>query len=356
MMEIVITNIDAVRRMDNELLAWSPDVVILDEAHRCGNPSSQQSKAMRKISKFAKRIALTGTPNSGDFKTVHGIYKWLDPTIFGTQTNFRARYFNTVNIGGNYDIVLGPKEDMLPELLDKMHSIAHTATKEEALDLPPIVDLVRYCDLESKAMKSYASMKKEALTLLDSGEVSIAQNVLTRLLRLSQITGGFLEDEAVSDAKAKLFTETITDVLEEQEKVIVFARFTAEIDAITEALGAAKISHTVIDGRVKTGDRAEAIRSFQEDFDPRVIIIQTQTGGEGITLTRASCVIFYSLSWSLREWEQARGRPHRIGQDKTVTYITLCANNTIDGEILKRLQEKRDVSRMSTFEWRKMLS
>jgi SNF2 family DNA or RNA helicase len=354
---VFITNWEALRRP--ELLAALCDtvnVMVADEAHKLKNPASAQSKAARAIGEHcAYRIALTGTPNDGTYLSIYGIYRWLDKTIFGTsQTAHRARYFHEVAIPGGVKIVTGVKQDMLPEMLSKMHSIAHSCSKAEALDLPEAVHVDRCCELEPAAMKAYASMKKEAIALLDDGSVTIAPSVLTRILRLRQIAGGFIEGTKVSTAKQKLLTETLDDILQQQDKVIIFAMFRDEIDAILESL---TVKHCLLDGRVPPGSKRDAVlEQFEHDPDTRVIVIQTTAGGVGINLQFCSTSILYSWDHSLINWLQLHGRTDRIGQTVCPTYIRLIAQHTTDQTILDALDAKEDVSKYSTFQWKKVLA
>lgn len=345
------------------------DVMIADEAHRLKNSSSEQAKAARKIAERSIRIALTGTPTGNNLTDWFGMYRWLDPSVFGTSfTAFKARYFNQVALGSTgVTMVTSPIEEMLPDLQAKAHSLAHACSKDDALDLQAPVDIERTCDLEPSALKAYNEMKHEALTMLSSEQitgsgdaVSIGDNVMTRLLRMRQITGGFLgTDKGIADvstAKLKLCQEVVADTLAQEDKVIIFAVFTPEIDAL--AVMCRKLGHVfgVIDGRVKSDIRTKLIDKFQTDKKMRIIIIQTAAGGAGITLTAAHTSIFYSFGPAVIEYEQARGRTDRIGQPNACNYIHLLAARTFDKARLTALREHKDMSRMSTYEFKQLLN
>lgn len=355
-LDVVVTNYEAVWRMEEALANWNPDMIICDESQRIKTPGAKQSKVMHRLGRKAKyRLILSGTPVTQGPLDFFSQYKFLEPSIFGNSYYaFRARYA----VMGGYERKQVVGYNNLPELIRKAHSIAFRVTKEEALDLPPFTDQVMYCELERKAMNIYAQLKKESVAELSSEKVLTATNVLSRLLRLSQLTGGFLGDgeggiEQVSKAKLNLLEETLDDlVVGTGKKIIIFARFLPEIAAIRKLLEAKGIDYEWIAGEVKMEERGEAVRRFQEDEGCKVFVAQIQTAGLGITLTAADTAIFYSLDYSFANYDQARARLHRIGQRNAVTYIHLIARGTVDEKILEALKNKRDVATEVVDNWR----
>jgi len=186
------------------------------------------------------------------------------------------------------------------------------------------------------------------------------RNILTRLLRLQQVTGGFIRDdeghtvEQVSDSKLLALEDVIDDILDAGKKVVVFARFIPEIDAICRKLERKGLQGAVITGAVK--NRAEQVRRFQEEADCRVFIAQIQTAGLGITLTAADTAVFYSLDFNYANYSQARARIHRIGQRNNCLYIHLVAKNTIDEQILRALQRKEDIAKTLVDNWKTLFA
>ncbi|MDR1600146.1 MAG: hypothetical protein LBS11_09825 [Oscillospiraceae bacterium] len=128
---------------------------------------------------------------------------------------------------GLYTPVL--KNRMEGNLMKRIHSIAIRVTKAECLDLPDVTDIIQHVDLETAALRLYRDLVKESYAELGRGEVT-ATNILTKLLRLSQLTGGFLTDDGgrpqrVSEAKMKALTEIIASCVNEGKKLVVIARF-----------------------------------------------------------------------------------------------------------------------------------
>lgn len=356
-LQVAVVNYEATWRMEEALLRWGPDMIVADESQRIKTPSARQSKVMHKLGRKASfRMILSGTPVTQGPLDFYSQYKFLEPAIFGNSfTAFKARY--AILGGFNGKQVVSYKH--LPELVEKAHRVAFRVTKEEALDLPDFIDQNYYCKLETKAMKIYEQLKKESVAELDNEQVVTAANVLSRLLRLSQLTGGFLGSDdgtvtQVSTAKFDLLRETVNDLLEAGKKVVVFCRFTPEIKNIVRFLENTDIGYSLIAGSVPQGQRGEEVRKFQQDPEVKVFVAQVQAAGLGITLTAADTAIFYSLSYSFADYDQARCRIHRISQKNRCTYIHLLAENTVDEKVMKILKNKRTLAEAVVDNWREL--
>jgi SNF2 family DNA or RNA helicase len=342
-LQVAVVNYESAWRLEAEILKWKPDIVIADEAHKLKTHNAAVSKAMHRIGAAAQyKLALTGTPVTNKALDVFSQMKYLNPAIFGTSFySFRNRYFDMTGYGNHTPVL---KKTMEPELTRKLHSIAFRATKAECLDLPPFTDTIIKVNLEPSAAKLYRELVKDSFTQLNGADCT-ATNVLTRLLRLSQLTGGFLggddnpTPQSVSTAKLDALAELIETAQESGQKLVIIARFIAEIDAIKKLLEKQHIGYSAISGEVK--DRAEQVRKFQQG-ETEVFIGQIQCAGLGITLTAASTLVFYSTNYSMSDYEQTRARIHRVGQTEPCTYYHLVARGTVDEKVLKILRNKAD--------------
>lgn len=348
-LKVTAINYDYLWRIEKEILKWKPDMIIADESQYIKNRKSKRAKALYKIgSKSEYRMILTGTPMTQNPLDFFGQYKFLKPEIFGTNfKNFKDRY---AVFGGymNYKIV---DYKNLKELTRKAYKVAYRVTKEEALDLPEKIDQYVYANLEKSAQKYYNEMKEESIIKIKD-EYIPAPVVLTQLLRLQQITGGFIptEDEIFSISKAKL--KALEDIMEDRKPYVIFAKFRPEIDAISDMLKLKKIKHRTLTGSTK--DRGKVIEDFQSG-KADVLVAQIAAGGVGLTLTKANTAIFYSLDYSLINYEQAKARIHRIGQNKKVNYIHIIVPKTVDELVLKSLKKKRDLAHMVVDELRALI-
>lgn len=362
---VIANNYESIWRMEKPLEKWirsAPTMIICDESQRIKSVSAEQSKALHRLAKFAPyRLILSGTPVCNTPLDFFSQYKFLDPTIFGPYVGpFRARYAVEVSIdtkiGHAYRKVVGYRN--LDELKQKAHSIAFRCTKAECLDLPDQIDQTLYCEFETKASVIYNSLLKESVAELDDDRELTAANVLSKLLRLAQLAGGYLnidgEVTRVSESKMKLLDETLDDLLAAGKKIVIFARFIPELTAIRALLEKKEINYRYIAGEVKLEDRGPVVEEFQKDPEVKVFLAQIQCAGLGITLTAADTAIFYSLDFSFANYDQCRARIHRIGQKNHCTYIHLVTKGTVDQKVLKALQDKRNIATEVVDKWREL--
>ena len=356
-LQIIVVNYESCWRLESEITKWKPDLIVCDESSKIKTPSASQSKALHRLGRQSKyNIILTGTPITGSPLDIFSQYKFLDDSIFGTSFYlFRNRY---AILGGYQNrMIVGYRH--LDELVEKVHSIAFRIKIEDAVDLPPFIDKTQIVPLEPPAQSIYRMIEKDCYAELAGGEVT-ARNVLTQLLRLAQCTGGFIRNdsmgtaEQVSSAKLEALEDIIETCLSEEKKVVVFARFVPEIEAIAAMLKKKKIGYAQIYGA--TTDRADQVKKFQEDAEVKVFIGQLQTTGMGLTLTAANVAVFYSLDFSYANYEQSRARIHRIGQKQKCLYIHLVGKGTVDEKILNALKHKGDIAKIMVDDWRSLLN
>lgn len=353
-LQVAVVNYESAWRLEKEILAWMPDLVIADEGHKIKTHNIAASKAMHRIgAKAAYRLLLTGTVITNKAIDVFSQYKFLNPAIFGQSFYvFRNRYFDMTGYGNHTPVL---KRSMERDLMKRLHSIAFRATKAECLDLPETTDIIRFVELEAAAAKVYRDLVKDSYAELGQSEVTVT-NILTRLLRLSQLTGGFIGDDEggapmrISTAKQAALEDIVEDVLQEDKKLVIIARFIPEIKAICKLLEKRGIGCACIMGGVK--DREEQVAAFQNNPNIQVFVGQIATAGLGITLTAASTMVFYSLDYSMSNYEQAKARIHRVGQKENCTYIYLTARGTVDEKVLTALQGKADLARMLVDDYR----
>ena len=359
-LQVAVVNYESAWRLEKEIAEWVPDLMVADEGHKMKTHNIAASKAMHRIgTRVSYRLLLTGTIVTNKALDVFSQYKYLNPAIFGNSFySFRNRYFDMTGYGNHTPVL---KKSMEPELTRKLHSIAFRATKAECLDLPETMDIVRTVELEPAAAKVYRDLVRDSYAELGNSEqgapVAITTaNILTRLLRLSQLTGGFIGDDEgnaprnISRAKLEALADIVEQTVQEGKKLVIIARFVPEIKAIRAMLDKQGVGYSLIMGGVT--DRDEQVTRFQTDPEVQVFVGQIATAGLGITLTAASTLVFYSLDYSMSNFEQAKARIHRVGQKENCTYIYLAAKGTVDEKVLKALREKADLARTLVDDYR----
>lgn len=362
-LRIAVINYESTHRegIFEALAAYKPDLIVCDESQRIKNPSAAQSKALHKLGDAAPfRMILSGTPVQNNAVDLYSQYRFLDPAVYGA--NFYA-FKNRYCIMGGYGQhqIVGYRN--MDELVEKEHSVAYRVTKEECLDLPQQTFINRYVQFTDAEQAIYEQLRKSSFLELETGENVTATTILTMYLRLMQLTGGFLTaDEStrpkqVNTVKLDALADIVDDyVVDAGKKLVIFARFRAEIAAIENLLRLRKIQYGSIYGDVPMEERGKIVEDFQTNPDTKVFVAQIQTAGLGITLHAASTAVFYSYDYNYANYAQALARIHRIGQRLPVTYIHLVVDGSIDEKILAALENKEDMAKTVVDSWREVLT
>ena len=330
-------------------------LLVFDESHYIKTPGVRRTKRSIALAKKAAYVRiLTGTPiaNSpfdaySQLRALQADYwKQFNFSVFSTfKTHFGifTQGYNTAQEREFKTCVGYRRLDQLKKMIDPMCS---RVTKDEVLDLPPRLYQRRFFEMTPEQKKVYDQIKHEAMALLDSGDTVTAPLAITRLLRLQQVTCGYVptdegtpEFETFGDINPRLdLLIEICDTL--SHPAIIWARFRRDIDLIMERLGKRAVRY---DGKTSDDERAEAKRRFQAR-DVQFFVGNPAAGATGLTLTAARTVIYASNSFKLTDRLQSEGRPHRIGQEHPVVYIDLIAPGTIDEYIVAALRNKRDIA------------
>lgn len=326
------------------------DYLVYDESHRLRSHSGVWSRWAAKMQKRAdRRLGGTGTLQSQTPLDVFGQFRALDPGIFGTSyTSFERRYAIKGGYGG-YQVLGYQRED---DLAAKVASITYRAG-EEVLDLPEMLPEVRVeGQLSPRAHKAYVELEAQlyaeiARELADGSSVQDAvtvDNVLTRILRCQQITGGALpldsgEVEEIDTAKAALLMEELEDI-GSSEPVVVFARFHHDLDKIRQVAEKLGRPYGELSGRSSAALASDATLSK----DITIAGVQIQSGGTGVDFTRSAFGIYYSVGHSLGDYLQSRKRLQRPGQTRRVRFRHLVMQGTIDEDIYEALADRQSVT------------
>jgi len=356
--QVIIINFDSLRNEDvlRLIKQWGPQLLIVDEIHYTKNHNAQRSKKVyeiRKISKYC--LGLTGTPIPKNPLDLFGQYKIISDDVFGADRGafkrFRERYANM-----NYKFP--SKVDSwknLDELARKIHTYAYRAKDSECVGLPELIirDIPVYFTENSK--KIYNQMATEMIAEINETEVISVSMAATKVLKLQQITSGFImkKDEYLDGDTVKTNNVTFpvgTEKLDvcmdlinryvEDHKIIIGCRFIWEINQLQDRLEKQGINCRVIRGGVTGDERSEIRRTFQSDEDTRVIIFQI-SAATAMTLTAADIGILYSSTQKWDDYWQWLKRIHREGQNKPVYILRLVVRGSVDTAIIKSINEKK---------------
>jgi SNF2 family DNA or RNA helicase len=326
-------------------------LMAIDESTTIKTPTAKRTKNIINLGKYSKyRRIMTGSPITKNPLDLYTQCEFLDPYLLNHSSYyaFRNRYaeMKTMHIRGRSIQVVHAFQN-LGELSEKLKNFSYRVLKEDCLDLPPKNWIKRHITLSKEQQKVYDQMKKTALATLN-GKVTSTMTVITQLMRLQQITCGHFvaDDGSAQEIKNNRITE-LMDVLNETEgKAIIWGHWQKDIQNIVSEIEKVYGPGSVVSyyGLTPQEERQDNIRQFQHDPKCRFMVGTPSTGGYGITLTAANTVIYYSNGYDLEKRLQSEDRAHRIGQKKTVTYIDLICEDTIDEKIVKALRNKINIA------------
>jgi SNF2 family DNA or RNA helicase len=350
-----------VRKQVAGWIAQKPCAGVLDESHKIKSPSGKSANMIVSMGPmFTHRVILTGTPIT-KAKRAHDIYmqwKFLNPHRFEdlpTLADFKDHYGRWTNAGG-FPKWLGGKN--MAELARRMQEDGVVVKREDCFDLPPRDVQIIPVDLDASA-DPYDQMAEEMVAQLKSGEIAEASIPIVQTLRLAQITSGMVTIDAEHDyegneikpkrvvrigtEKLRVLEELLPDIKENEEKVVICARFKPDLDAISELARNMGFRVFTLRGGMKREESDAAVREFRKYDDAAVFVMQPAAGSLGIDLSTASRMIWYSLTQSWVDYTQSCDRIALSRTSTTFTY--LLAKGTVDEVLYNVLQEDGDVAK-----------
>lgn len=335
--EFIIVNYDGVEGVASTIKQSGDfDLIIADEVNFVKNASTNRWKALNSIVTPDTRIwAMTGTPAPQGPVDAYGLAKLVTPhtvprfvTAWRDKTMMKVSQFKWMAKGD------------APHTVHRALQPAIRFTKDQCLDLPPVLTSTRKVPLTAQQEKYYRLMKLRA-TMEAAGETITAVNAATVINKLLQISAGaaYTDDKetVVFDCKPRL--NALDEILEETEKkVLIFAPFRHSIDTIVEHLHKHHITATSITGDVSATKRGEIFNAFQSKPDPRVLVIQPQAAAHGVTLTAADTVVFWGPVMSVETYIQCIARADRIGQKGANVTVIHLQSSEIEAKMFRQLE------------------
>jgi SNF2 family DNA or RNA helicase len=240
-----------------------------------------------------------------------------------------------------------------PDARDRVFNALQPAirfSKDQCLDLPPVMTLTREVPLTPQQAKYY-NLLKDQMLVQAAGEVITAVNAAAMLSKLLQVSCGaaLTDTKEVVEFDAGPRLGVLEEILEEtSRKVIIFALFRASIETIQKHLTSKGITNECIHGGVSATKRGDIIHRFQTDPNPRVLVMQPQATAHGITLTAADTVVFYGPLMSVEQYIQCIARADRKGQDSDKVTVFHIQSSPVEAKMFKALGAKVSDSSLLT--------
>ena len=317
--EFVVINFDGVNIVKKEIMAGGFDLIVVDEASAYKNAQTSRWKDLRDLTKVIKGLwMLTGTPAAQSPVDAYGLAKLVNPKgvspFFG---QFRDSVMYKIT---DYRWIPKPNAEQI------VHTALQPAIrfeKADCLDLPPVTFVERDAPLTPQQVKFYNILKKQLLIEAAGEEIS-AVNAAVAMNKLLQIAGGavYTDTGEVVEFDVSSRLNVVQEVIEEaSHKVLVFVPFTHTIQLLQKHLIKNNITCEVINGSVPVNRRSDIVKQFQEQPEPKVLIIQPKAASHGLTLTAANTIIWYAPCTSVETYLQANARIDRPGQVNNMTVV-----------------------------------
>lgn len=344
--QFVVTNYEQVRINNGDYLKIWWDYVVSDEAHYLKNRKALRTRATKRLRAKYKR-ALSGTPMVNRPDELWSILNWLYPSRFKSYWRYFeyfVRYVQLVGPHGSYKKIVGPKNtDELKEILEPF--MLRRLKRDVLKELPEKYYTHLRVEMSPQQRRAYEEMRKESLAWVGSHEDEPvpAPMVVARLTRLRQFAAAYAyrDDEGnmrMSEPSCKL--DALMELLEDtEEPIVVYSQFKQMIKMAEVRLAKAKIPFVSLTGDTPNSERGPLVEAFQSG-KAKVFLGTTKAGGVGITLHRASTVVFLDRSWSPADNLQAEDRLHRIGQKNAVQVIIIQSDAKVDQDVEKKLDLK----------------
>jgi len=338
--EFIIINYDGVEIVKDEIINGGFDLFIVDEATHYKNAQTKRWKTLNKIIGENDWLwMMTGTPAAQSPVDAYGLAKLVNPMAV-------PRFF-----GSWRDMVMWkvtqfkwkPKETAKDTVFRALQP-AIRFTKDECLDLPDMVYTKRFIEMTGQQKKYYETLRKR-LVMQVAGEGVTAANAAIALNKLLQISAGavYTDDGDTVQFDIKNRYQVLREVIDESsKKVLIFVPFKHTIDLLVGKLTSDGVTSEVIRGDVPASRRTDIFARFQNDPDPKVLVIQPQAAAHGVTLTAANTVVWWGPTSSLETYAQANARVHRSGQTHKCTVIQL-AGSAAEKRIYRMLDDRINI-------------
>ena len=337
--EFTIINFDGVEIVADDIEKAGYDLIVIDEANAYKNPTTNRWKVLNKLVKPDTWLwMLTGTPASQSPVDAYGIAKLVNPSgVPKFYSHFRDQVMQKITM-----FKWIPKPDS--------ESIVHNAlqpairyTKEECLDLPELTYTTRDVPLTPQQNKYYEKIRQDMLVRAAGEEITVV-NAAASMNKLLQLSGGAVYSDTGEvvefDASSRL--SVLREVIEESShKVLVFVPFTHTIELLQKHLTKNGITCDVINGSVSVNKRADIVKTFQDQPEPKVLLIQPKAASHGLTLTAANTIIWYAPCTSVETYLQANARIDRPGQVNNMTIVHI-KGSPVESKMYSLLQGNID--------------
>ena len=345
--DLIITTYGLLQRDLEWLTSLEFQVIVLDEAQNIKNARSKTAQAVMQLN-GKRRLTLTGTPIENSIMELWSQFNFLMPGFFGDLKEFERDYVKPSNKGNfkkkqpNHGLL---RRQTRPFILRRLK-------QNVAKELPPKTEQMLMCEMNDSQRRLYNSIleivRQQVREKISAGGVKGARiAIFDALLKLRQICcdprlSSLAGQDPPTSAKFGLFFQTLTDIIGEGHRVLVFSQFVKMLNLFHDMLDKNNIPFLQLDGSSK--NREKLVNKFQQSDEYPVFLISLKAGGTGINLTAADYVIHYDPWWNPAVEAQATDRAHRIGQKNHLFVYKLITRNSIEEKIIELQKKKKSLA------------
>ena len=330
--DVVVTSYDTVVRDIAMLKEINWNILVLDEAQAIRNSETKRSTVVRRLPRRVA-FAVTGTPLENALTDLWSISDFVIPGLLGRKSDFEKRFSNDPAGARAVEPLVTP-------------ILLRRRVSEVAKDLPPKIDIPQALLLDEATAKEYEEIRER--TLRDYGR----SGGLVALMKLRMycshpalMVDRHFDDLAQSSAKYSRLLEILEEIVEREEKVLIFTSFNEMADLLVNDIPRRMpVFCAYIDGRVPVPERQGIVDAFSKTSKSGVLVLNPRAAGIGLNIASANHVIHYNLEWNPAVEDQASARAYRRGQTRPVTVHRLFYAETVEEVINDRLDHKRDVA------------
>ncbi len=340
-----VTNYDTVHRDLDLIEAWSPDLVVLDEAQRIKNWNTRTARSVKKIA-APYALVLTGTPLENRLEELISIVQFVDRFRLGPT--FRMLHEHQVRDPDGK--VIGYRElDKIGKTLEPILVRRH---KDEVLDqLPERIDANIFVPMTELQRKHHSEnleivarivqkwRRYRFLSEADQRRLMIALQRMRMACDNSYLVDHRSDHGTKADEAAMLLDETLE---RPGVKAVVFSQWLRMHELLVRRFEGRRWEHVLFHGGLSSPKRKDMLDRFRDDPSCRVFL-STDSGGVGLNLQHASVVLNMDLPWNPAVLEQRIGRVHRLGQRRPVRVVNFVSQGTIEEGMLGVLKFKKSL-------------
>ncbi len=347
-MDCLIVSYGLLQRDIEKLASIQWANIVFDEAQALKNPLAKRTKAAYQLYADFKMIT-TGTPIENDLTELWSLFRLINPGLLGNLARFNRDIIQPIAKAKEDRLAARKASQRLKALIQPF--VLRRLKQQVLKELPERTEINLYVELSKDERVLYEAIRQTAIEKVtqsekfsNAGEQRI--QILAELVKIRQACCHpklVLPSTEVSSAKLELLDKTLSELLLNGHKVLIFSQFVTYLSLIKDFIEQKGIRYQYLDGSTPAKARQVSVEAFQSG-EGDVFLISLKAGGFGLNLTAADYVIHMDPWWNPAVEDQASDRAHRFGQTRPVTIYRMITKDTIEEKISALHQQKRELA------------